>query len=311
MDEPESVRRIWQALELPGIVDVHTHFMPKNVMDKVWRYFDDAGPLVGRPWPITYRSDENARLRTLRSFGVLAFTSLIYAHKPDMAAWLNQWAAGFAADTPDCMATATFYPEPGAAGYVSAAIESGTRVFKAHVQVGDYDPTDPLLDDVWGLIEDAGTPVVIHCGSGPAPGTYTGPAPIRAVLAEHPRLRLVIAHMGGPEYSEFLDLCQDFEQLHLDTTMAFTGFTEKNMPFPAGEYGRLRDMGDRILFGSDFPNIPYGYNHAMSVLTELPGVDDTWLRNVFHDNAVRLFGATGSCPGLPSAEPHRVRKAAP
>ncbi|MGH3583822.1 MAG: amidohydrolase family protein, partial [Mycobacterium sp.] len=211
MDEPTSVRQIWEPLGLPGIFDVHTHFMPKNVMDKVWQYFDAAGPLVGRPWPITYRTDEQARLQTLRSFGVLAFTSLVYPHKPEMAAWLNQWAAQFAADTPDCLSTATFFPEPGAADYVGAAIAGGTRVFKAHVQVGGYDPTDPLLDEVWGVLADAGTPTVIHCGSGPQPGNHTGPDPVRAVLERHPRLRLIVAHMGMPEYTEFLDLAERFE----------------------------------------------------------------------------------------------------
>lgn len=102
---------------------------------------------VGRTWPITYRTEEQHRLETLRGFGVLAFTSLVYPHKPDMAAWLNQWAAQFAAETPDCLSTATFYPEPGAPDYVADAIVGGTRVFKAHVQVGDYSPADPLLDD--------------------------------------------------------------------------------------------------------------------------------------------------------------------
>ena len=57
----------------------------------------------------------------MRAFGVRAFTSLVYPHKPDMAAWLNQWAAQFAATTPDCLSTATFYPEPGVDGYVTAA----------------------------------------------------------------------------------------------------------------------------------------------------------------------------------------------
>lgn len=284
-----EVRRIWEALGLPGIVDVHTHFMPKQVMDKVWQYFDAAGPMVGRPWPITYRTDEEARLRTLRSFGVRAFTSLVYPHKPQMAAWLNQWAAQFAAGTPDCLSTATFYPEPGAAEYVTAAIDGGARVFKAHVQVGAYDPRDPLLDEVWGVLADAETPVVIHCGSGPAPGVHTGPDPIGAVLARHPGLRLIIAHMGMPEYAPFLDICERYAGVHLDTTMAFTDFVEQTMPFPPGDHARLRAMGDRILFGSDFPNIPYGYLHAMSVLTGLPGVDDDWLRGVLHDNAARLF----------------------
>ncbi len=63
------------------------------------------------------------------------------------------------------------------------------------------------------------------------------------------------------------------------------------MPFPPAEYGRLRLLGDRILFGSDFPNIPYGSSDAMRVLTRLPGIADEWLRKVFHDNGARLFWA--------------------
>jgi uncharacterized protein len=294
MKESEAVRRIWESLGLPGIVDVHTHFMPKRVMDKVWQYFDAAGPLVGRPWPIAYRTDEAARLETLRAFGVRAFTSLIYPHKPQMAAWLNQWSVQFAAANPDCLSTATFFPEPGAAAYVSAAIGGGVRVFKAHVQVGRYDPTDPLLDDVWGLIEDARIPVVIHCGSGPQPGVHTGPEPIAEVLSRHPGLRLIVAHMGMPEYTDFLDLCERYEEVRLDTTMAFTPFIEETMPFPSADRGRLRALGDRIVFGSDFPNIPYGYLEAMSVLTGLDGVDDDWLRGVLYGNAARLFGLTHS-----------------
>ena len=293
MDETTAVRGIWTSLGLPGLVDVHTHFMPKRVMDKVWQYFDAAGPLVGRTWPITYRTDEALRLETLRGFGVRAFTSLVYAHKPDMAAWLNRWAVQFAADTPDCLSTATFYPEPGASAYVADAIGGGTRVFKAHVQVGGYDPTDPLLADVWGVLEDAGTPVVIHCGSGPEPGAHTGPDPIAAVLAGHPRLRLVIAHMGMPEYVEFLDLCDRYPEVRLDTTMAFTPFAEETMPFPSDALPRLREHGDRILFGSDFPNIPYGYRDAITALTRLDGVDDGWLRDVLYRNGARLFDLAG------------------
>jgi predicted TIM-barrel fold metal-dependent hydrolase len=268
--------------------------MPKSVMDKVWQYFDAAGPLVGRPWPIAYRTDEAARLEALRAFGVRAFTSLIYPHKPHMAAWLNQWSAQFAAANPDCLSTATFFPEPGAAAYVSAAIDGGVQVFKAHVQVGRYDPTDPLLDDVWGLIEDARIPVVIHCGSGPQPGEHTGPEPVATLLSRHPGLHLIVAHMGMPEYTDFLDLCERYEEVRLDTTMVFTPFIEETMPFPSSDRGRLHALGDRILFGSDFPNIPYGYLEAMSVLTRLDGIDDDWLRGVLYGNAARLFGLTHS-----------------
>lgn len=290
MDEANKVRKIWTELGLPGIVDVHTHFMPKNVMDKVWQYFDSQGPMIGREWPITYRADEAQRVATLREFGVRRFSSLIYPHKPEMAAWLNQWAVGFARDTPDCLHTATFFPEPQARAYVTDAITAGTQVFKAHIQVGNYDPNDPLLDGVWGAIEDAGVPVVIHCGSGPVPGQFTGPDPIAKLLGRYPRLVLIVAHMGMPEYAAFLDLAEQFEQVRLDTTMAFTPFVEEMMPFPTADVARLKALGEHILFGSDFPNIPYGYAEAVHHLIDLPGVDDAWRRNVLHDNAAKLFG---------------------
>lgn len=289
----EEVRKIWAALGLPGIIDVHTHFMPKPVLDKVWQYFDARGPMTGREWPITYRSGEADRVDRLRRFGVRWFSSLVYAHKPGMAAWLNQWAAQFALTTPDCLHTATFYPEPDAAHYIRTAIDDGARLFKAHLQVGGYDPNDPLLDGVWSTLQDTKVPVVIHCGSGPAPGAHTGPDPIRALLRRYPRLALVIAHMGMPEYVDFFEICLQHDNVRLDTTMAFTAFAEDIMPAPAELLARLPDAGERILFGSDFPNIPYTYAEAMTALTSLTGVDDDWLRAVFYRNAAQMFTING------------------
>lgn len=283
------VRRFFDGLGLPGLIDVHTHFMPDNVMDKVWAYFDAAGPKIGRAWPITYRMAEDARVERLRAFGVVRFSSMLYPHKADMAAWLNSWAADFAARTPDCLHTATFYPEPSAADYVTQALDAGTQVFKSHIQVGEYSPVDPLLDPVWGILEDAGVPTVIHAGSGPAPGTFTGPGPVAELLARHPRLPLIIAHMGMPEYAEFMDLAERYEHVHLDTTMAFTGFVEQQMPFDPSARPRLKDLQHKILHGSDYPNIPYPYLESLDALARLELGDD-WLRDVCHHNAARMFG---------------------
>ncbi|MEV0354564.1 amidohydrolase family protein [Nocardia sp. NPDC050697] len=293
MTEAERLAALRARLGIPGIVDVHTHFMPHNVMRKVWAYFDQVGPLTGREWPITYRAGEEERLATLRSFGVRAFTSLVYPHKPEMAAWLNAWTASFAAATPDCLHTATCYPEPEAKTYVAEAVEAGARVFKVHIQVGAFAPDDPLLDPVWGILSDARVPVVIHCGSGPAPGEFTGPGRIAGVLRRFPHLPLIIAHMGTPEYTEFLDLAERYEDVRLDTTMVWTDFSEENAPYPRAEYGRVRDLGERILFGSDFPNIPYRYAHAVEALERLE-LGDEWVRKVLYDNAAQLFGIEGS-----------------
>jgi cytosine/adenosine deaminase-related metal-dependent hydrolase len=118
----DAVPAFWRALGLPGLIDVHVHFMPDNVMRKVWACFDNLGPKTGRVWPITYRGSEADRLRHLRAMGVRAFPSLLYPHKPAMAEWLNGWAAGFAAGHADVIQTATMFPEPGVTQYVEAAL---------------------------------------------------------------------------------------------------------------------------------------------------------------------------------------------
>jgi predicted TIM-barrel fold metal-dependent hydrolase len=287
MDDAD-VPGVWRELGLPGLVDAHVHFMPRNVMAKVWAYFDAAGPLTGMPWPIAYRTEEDDRLRRLRAMGVRAFPSLVYAHKPGMSAWLNAWAADFASRHDDVLHTFTFFPEPGVVGYVEEQLAAGARIGKAHVQVGGYDPRDPLLDEVWGLLAESGTPVVVHCGSGPAPGAFTGPEPFAEVLRRHPRLPAVVAHMGLPEYEEFLALAERYARVHLDTTMAFTDFAEAAWPFPTALRARLTRLGDRVLLGSDFPNTPYAYAHQVEALIRLD-LGDSWLRNVLHDNAARLL----------------------
>lgn len=287
--EAPGVVAFWRDLGLPGLIDVHIHFMPENVLAKVWAFFEDGQ--FGQKWPIYYRRSQDERLALLRAFGVRRFTGLLYPHKPDMAAWLNSWSAGFAAANPDVLHSATFFPEPDAAQYVAAALAGGARIFKAHVQVGAYDPADELLTPVWGQLAEAGVPVVVHCGSGPTPGPFTGPERFAAVLARHPRLTAIIAHLGAPEYGEFFDLAGRYRNVHLDTTMTFTDFFARLGPgraFPPGELPRLADLGDRILLGTDFPNIPYPYLHQLEALAGT-GLGRPWLRAVCHDNAARLL----------------------
>ncbi len=78
-------RRSGGQLGLPGLVDVHTHFMPPNVLAKVWAFFEDGRAATGQAWPIVYRQPEEDRLALLRAFGVRRFSALLYPHKPGMA----------------------------------------------------------------------------------------------------------------------------------------------------------------------------------------------------------------------------------
>ena len=285
-----DVPGFWARLGLPGLADVHTHFLPPRMERRVWAHFDAAGPLIGREWEISYRAPVEERVATLRKMGVRMFSALAYAHKPDMAADLNRWTLNFADHTPGCLRSATFFPEPGVTAYTQVALDLGVQIFKLHLQVGGFDPGDPQLDEVWGRLASTGTPVVIHAGSSPVAGGFTGPGPIGDLLARHPRLALVIAHAGAPEYAEFFALAGRFERVRLDTTMAFTDFFEQMAPFPPGLRPPLRDLGlgGKVLLGSDFPTIPYGYGHQLDALDRLDLGDD-WLRAVCWQNAATLF----------------------
>ncbi len=282
---------IWQELGLPGLADVHVHFLPEPVMRKVWAYFDDAEQHYGTAWPVQYRLPQDERLAVLRALGVRAFPALVYPHKPGMAAWLSSWALDLADAEPDVVASATFFPEPTAVAEVVTAIGRGARLFKAHVQVGGYDPRALELDAVWGTLAEAGIPTVIHCGDGPVPGRHTGVGPVTEVLARHPRLPLVIAHAGSPRYEDFLALAERHDNVALDTTMAFTDFMARSAPFPDELLPRLFELGlaGKVLLGTDFPSIPYPYEHQLEALVRLD-LGEQWLRQVLWHAPGRVLG---------------------
>lgn len=296
----EDVPAWWQRLGLPGLVDVHVHFMPKPVMDAVWRYFDDAALHYGRAWPVHYRGPEHERVELLRRFGVRAFPALLYPHKAGMAESLSSWARDFAARTPGCIPTGTFFPEPSAARYVAEALEAGTAIFKAHVQVGAYDPRDELLDPVWGMLAEAGTPVVVHCGSGPLAGAHTGPGPFGEVLARHPRLTAVIAHLGAPEFDEHIDLALRYPNVHLDTTMVGTPFMNELAPLSRDTVARLADLSERVVLGTDFPNIPYSYADQLAAIERWAQdgrLGGPFVRSVLRETPLRLLAEAAAGAG--------------
>jgi hypothetical protein len=293
-EEDGDVPRFLAELGVPGIVDIHVHFLPEQVMRKVWAYFDQAQAHYGVEWPIHYRGPEPDRLATLEKLDVRTFAPLVYPHKPGMARWLTEWATAFAAATPGAVPTATFYPEPDVADYLGAAIEAGARVVKVHVQVGAFDPRDPLLRPAWGLLAEAGIPAVVHCGHGPAPGVFTGLDVFGAVLAEHPRLPVVLAHAGMPDFAGALDLVRRHERVHIDTTMVGTAFSNRMAPLPPDWPAKLAGVADRVVFGSDFPNIPYPYAEQVAAVAGWAAADDRlgapFLRSVLHDAPARLLG---------------------
>ena len=107
---------------------------------------------------------------------------------------------------------------------------------------------------------------------------------------------LVVAHLGMSEYHAFADLAEAYDGVHLDTTMAATDFTERFAPLPADCRPRLAGLRDKVVLGSDFPNIPYPYAHQLEALDRL-GLGDDWMRAVLWENGARLLRTDGGVTG--------------
>jgi predicted TIM-barrel fold metal-dependent hydrolase len=280
------------SLGLRGLVDIHVHVMPERIQAAVWSFFD---ALDDPPWPITYRAPEPDRRRTLAGLGVLRHTALAYAHKPGVAAWLNEHTLALAGEDPQVVPSFTFYPEAGVDGYVDEALGRGGTVAKVHLQVGRFEATDPRLDGVWRRLADARIPVVLHASAvyGVEGGQeYCGADVVRALLDRHPDLVLLVAHLGAPDVDDFLDLADDVPTLRFDTAMVLTDppFGPLTGRFTDEHHARIRGLADRLVFGSDFPTIPLPYAGLLRGLAVLE-LDVPGLRWLLHDHAVELLAA--------------------
>jgi len=177
------------------------------------------------------------------------------------------------------------------AEYVAAALDTGGRCVKVHLQVGKFELSDPLLDEAWTLLERAGTPIVLHLGAvrdGSGGEDYCGASHLWRLLERHPDLRPIVAHLGYPDTAELFDRAPELPELRFDTANAVIPMPQIWTP-PPWLPERLADLGDRMLFGSDFPTIAQPVADQVAALVDF-GLGDAWLRKVLWENAAGLFG---------------------
>ncbi len=278
----------------PGlrVCDAHVHLFPPRVHEALRRWF------ARHAWPVRYPLDAEGVIAFLRARGVRRAVGLCYSHAPGMAEELNAFMAALAARHTDLLVPlGTVLPgEPGAEGVVGRAFaEHGLRGLKLHCHVQGVAADDPRLDPIYALAARAGRPIVIHAGPAPAcagypcdPAALCRPEAVGRALARHPELTLVVPHLGADRYEAFEALLAEHPRLYLDTTMVLAGYLE-----PAPDLGLLARWPTRILFGTDFPNLPYAWDRELSRVLSLglaPEVQDALLWG----NAERLFGAPAS-----------------
>ena len=272
------------------VVDAHVHAFPERLEAAVRKWFerhawrvDDSNFVAGL-----------AAVDALLSRGVARVWALPYSHAEGVAAALNDFTLALARDRPGRVAPfCTVLPgEPDARRILERAFDAGARGVKLHCHVQRVAADDPRLDDAYALCAERGAPCVVHAGREPHAEGYgvdtralCDVAQLGRVLARHPKLTLVLPHLGYDQQDESFALLGDYPGLYLDTTMALAGFLT---PPPPPEV--LARHASRLLYGSDFPRLPYAWDVELRKLVAA-GLPPEALELILHGNADRLVPA--------------------
>lgn len=270
------------------MIDIHVHFFPAKLFQAIWRFFETAS---GGLWRIHYKVHGQQHIRILREQGVNRFTTLVYAHKPGVADALNEFIKTSAERHPELIPFGTLFAGDGHCESAARRLFEQYRFsgIKLHPFVSGEPLDDRRFFPVYEMMQSLGKVLICHPGSAPVYHQYDGAERLRRVLTQFPNLKVVIAHCGAFEYNDYRVLADEFEQVYFDTAMNGVPIDFLPPACPGREF--FLRYQDRILFGSDFPNIPYAYAEQIEALKRMDLGEDIE-EKIFFENARRLFGWT-------------------
>jgi uncharacterized protein len=280
------------SLSVP-LIDIHTHLMPDRLFQAVRAYFR------AHLWHPRYEAPTEDLVQTLLDAGVDRFVFMPYAHRGNVARSLNHWVANVEATfSPHAIGFGTFHPDDAEAlpEIVDEAFRDlRLRGAKLHPQVGRFALDDPRLDPLYERAVEYGAILLIHAGRRPEPNDQVGARVFGRVMRRYPGLRVVVAHAGADEFEAFFDLCGVYDDLYLDTAMIFNKYLGGPPPI-----GRVLEFQDKVIYGSDFPNIPYSLEAAIQAIRGLH-LGRALEEKLFCTNAARLLGLDPAEIALTSA----------
>ncbi|MGD8226972.1 MAG: amidohydrolase family protein [Desulfobacteraceae bacterium] len=277
---------MYQDLTKIPIIDTHVHVFPQKLSEAVRQWFE------GYAWKFKYEGSPEELLQTQFDNGVAGLVLLSYAHRPGIADQLNDYVASLIKRFPYTAGLATLHPEDKNHGDIikRAHEELGLCGVKLHCHVQKVAPDDPVLFPTYEALIQFDGVLNIHAGREPAIDAYgldvraiSGARRVEKVLRRYPELKIIVPHLGFDESDRFYSLLEGHPTLYLDTTMMLANFFDAPVN---GE--KLIRYADRILYGSDYPHIPYSMEREVRGILEMDLGEDV-TRKIFYVNATKLF----------------------
>jgi hypothetical protein len=245
-------------------------------------------------WSFDHPTALDAMTETLEAAGVERFLALPYAHRADVADELNEWICAQTADSDAAIPFATVHANDDDVGQVvEEAFTRGARGLKFQLPVQGFAADDPRLDPAYEAAATWDYPIIVHAGTAPMfrDNPNVGIEHFRSFVESYPEIRACAAHMGTYEHEAFIDLARDHENVFLDTTFAMSAVAESSMDFDPSVIAddTLEELSEQIMYGSDYPNIPYPYEKERAHLLSRDLSTETQ-RDIFSRTAQRFLG---------------------
>lgn len=274
---------------LPPVIDAHIHLFPEPFWEHIWQWFDRYA------WPVRYRLNSEEVIEFLLSRGVSHLVGMHYPHKPGLAEMLNRYMADLCRRFSALTGLATVFPgEPGDQSILEEAFKLGLSGVKLHLHVQGVAPDSKEMATVYRVCAEWDKPLLMHAGREPAspayprdPHSFCSVERIEQVLKSYPSLKLIVPHLGADEYEGYQCLLEKYDNLWLDTTMMLAEYFPLAVPWAMLEF-----RPERILYGTDFPNIPYAWDRELRLLLQRRLPEDT-LSLIAGGTARKLFGIGG------------------
>jgi len=169
---------------------------------------------------------------------------------------------------------------------VDRQLALGAVALKLHPVHARFAPNDAVLWPVYARMQDAGMPVVFHCGTSVFPGAvnrYADPGLVDEVAGAFPDLKIVLAH-GGRGW--WYDAAAFVTQIRANVWIELGGLPPKKLP----QYYRNFDLGRlgrKFIFATDWPGVP-GIARNAAAVADL-GFDRDTLELIFWRNAFAVY----------------------
>jgi uncharacterized protein len=187
---------------------------------------------------------------------------------------------------------ATVFPgEEHVKDILKEAFDHGLKGLKLHAHVQCFDMNAEEMKVVYALCESEQKPILMHVGREPKSEIYKcdpyqicSAEKLERVMRDFPGLRICVPHLGFNEIDAYRNLIDKYDTLWLDTTMMLADYFPSKDPVELYSY-RI----DRIMYGSDFPNIPYAWDRELKALKAL-GLPPEKLEWILNKSAAGFFG---------------------